>query len=148
MIFVPYEKLQQSHIHMLEKSLATAPLYERPSLEEILKRLSLREAYLFEIPYGILIAEIHIGGGERRLTLPAFYCSRMGAHARRIIADVKRLASDWNCDNIETCCYGRAMLRLVSFAGAEVESINMVLRLEKSDGKQDNNKAEPKLNAN
>jgi hypothetical protein len=135
-IHIPFERVNSAHIHMLEASLNVAPLYERISLEEIIKNLRERKSILFEVPSGLIVAEVREGGGERRLAIPAFYSTNFGAHARGIIAGMVRLAKDWNCSRIETCCYSGVLMKVLARLGARAESVNMVMEVH--DGQQEN----------
>jgi hypothetical protein len=138
MFYVPFEGLTNRHIQMIDKSLKSAPLFGRPSLEAVIRKLREKDTLLFEVPRGIILAEVLESGGERRLCIPAFYCEKFGAHSRGISANVIRLALDWNCSKIETCVYSRAMLGILKRSGARVESINMVMQLEPDHGQQEN----------
>lgn len=134
---IPFEELTHDHVRMLVRSLKTAPLYEQTSIEDMLKGLKDRSSILFEIPQGIIVAEVRVGGGEKRLSIPALYCLNFGAHCRGVIADVKRLAREWGCVRIETCCYDNSLAKIIKLLGGTAESVNMVM--EAGHGKQEDN---------
>jgi hypothetical protein len=139
MLYVPFEAVTNWHIQMLEKSLAAAPLYERMSIEQMLRKLRDKDTMLFEIPHGIIAVEIREGGQERRLAIAAFHSTKFGAHARGIINDMKRLAVEWKCDKIETCSYSKTLMGVLALLGAHIESVNMVMTVETGHGQQDDN---------
>lgn len=130
MNYIAPNQVTAEHLAMLEKSYAASPMHERLNILQIMKLLETNEVKLFEVPHGVVLAEVRKGNGTRRLSIPGFYCSMYGAHARGIVAGLKRLAKSWQCTEIETCVYSRSLMQIILKLGGRVESVNLVMEVD------------------
>lgn len=129
--WVPFPDLTRQHIRLLAKSLLAAPEDVRMSVEYLTEELRERRMRAFSFDGGLLV--VHKEG--KRLVIDALACDALG---RCWLLDewVKRLAADWECDTIKTTVFDERLARAIRKLGGRVESIDLVLSVEREDEQQ------------
>lgn len=119
---VPFEDVGERHLEWIVASCVAAPEAVRPSASDFLRALMLETMRLFEWDDGCVI----LGAREGRLVIWAFGCNKLTA-PRTLREDLRRLATDWECDTIETTVFDTRLASAITKLGARVESITLTL---------------------
>lgn len=124
--YVPFEQLTSDHITRLAKSLMAAPEHARPLASEYLISMKERKMLLFEWPEGIAL----VGQRGNRLVLYACQCDDLIHTILPFVADLKKIAAEWQCDTIETIVFDPRLASAIRKLGGALESQLMTLPVE------------------
>lgn len=126
--YIAPEHLTAEHMELLIESQEPAPAWIRPTLAEMLHRLSIQEQMVFAFPSGLFLVSVQDGKNQRRLSIDGFVCrERYGFIVRSLVTDLRKLASDWACDKIETTCFAKPLISIITKLGGRIESVTVTL---------------------
>jgi hypothetical protein len=124
--FVPFEDLDEKHLDWIAESVLAAPEAVRVESADFLRAIKMETMRLFDWDDGCVL----VGIVDKRLIIYGFCCHNLIKRLPDLVADLKRLAADWQCDAIETNCFSRVMTSAMKRVGAVVESTTLVLTVE------------------
>lgn len=129
--WIAFEQIEERHVDWLSKSLLAAPEPDRPDVSDLLRSIMNRHALLFEFDCGIaLCTKI-----DKRLRIDAFAADRYHAVIKNLVADLRRLAADWECDTIVTFSFDPRLTSVIKHLGGSVESVTVTLPVETPNGR-------------
>jgi hypothetical protein len=124
--------MAQRHLVWLANSLLAQPAAVRYDTDWLMEQLRLGNFQLYEWDRGCMLLSRRLP----RLLLEAF-CTEPGIsrdECRSLLADVTRLAADWECDAIETNSYDTRFANVIKHLGGSVESQTLVMEV--PDGRE------------
>lgn len=124
--YVAFEDIDQRHIVGLANSLLAAPADNRVEPDDFVRAIMLGTMRLFEWDGGLIL----IGARDNRMMIWALCTTHLPRDAAQLAEDLKRLATDWQCDTIETTVFDPRLTCVIEKLGGRVESITLTLAVE------------------
>jgi hypothetical protein len=127
---VAFEDLNEQHLSWIAESILVPPPEMRVEAADFLRAIQQEGMRLFDWEDGCCV----VGVRDGRLVLFAFCCHNLIKRLPVLVADMQRLATEWQCHAIETTCFNRQLTSAIQKLGASVESTTLVLPVESDNG--------------
>ena len=128
-LYVPFEDLTQDHLVQIARCQLRAPEDERPESKFIVEQLASGGFRLFTFEGGLVICSKR----GKRLVLEIMTAS---IWKRKDLADTfRKLATDWECDTVETLVFDSRLADAIVAVGGQVEHYCMTLPVGNEDGR-------------
>lgn len=126
--YVPPLALRDQHVEWLLASERAKPVHEQRSAAELVELVNSQQMLVFELRRkgGGIVA---VGKVGRRLVLHALTAPGFGWSFRAAVKLLKKLASDLECDAVETMVWDRRLARAMQRVGVQPEAVQMVLKV-------------------
>lgn len=142
-LFTPVDKITTEHLDMLMESWKDAPSFHKMTRVEVLSSLVEDQHKLFEVRAdddlkGVFMVSVMESNGERRLMIDAFNFIGAMKHRHWWVKEMKRLASHWKCQRVETTVFTERLAKMHKLLGSEVETITLAMEVEDEQQEENN----------